>query len=56
MPPPEQDYGQWNVSRRLKEDIGFANKVFYGRKGAKWKMEKHRICWSVISSVTIAMN
>ena len=45
MPPPQSDYGQWEVSGRLKEDIDFANNVFYGKKGANWKMEKHRICW-----------
>ena len=45
MPPPERDYAQWEVSGRLKEDIDFANNVFYGRRGAEWKMEKHRICW-----------
>ena len=45
MPPPERDYAQWDVSGRLKEDISFANNVFYGQKGANWKMEKHRICW-----------
>ena len=44
-PPPARDYAQWDVSGRLKEDIGFANNVFYGKRGANWKMEKHRICW-----------
>ena len=44
-PPSARDYGQWDVSGRLKEDITFANNVFYGKRGANWKMEKHRICW-----------
>lgn len=44
-PPPEQDYAQWKVSNPLKEDIVYANKVFYGDKAADWKQEKHRICW-----------
>lgn len=44
-PPAEPDYAQWKVSGRLKEDINHANHVFYGKKGATWKMEKHRICW-----------
>lgn len=44
-PPPEPDYAQWKVSKRLKEDIVYANKVFYGKKAADWKQEKHRICW-----------
>ena len=45
MPPPERDYAQWKVPGRLKEDIRYANNVFYGSKGAHWKLEKHRICW-----------
>lgn len=44
-PPPEKDYAQWKVSNPLKEDIVYANKVFYGKKAANWKQEKHRICW-----------
>lgn len=44
-PPAESDYAQWKVSGKLKEDIDYANKVFYGKNGASWKMEKHRICW-----------
>lgn len=44
-PPAKRDYGQWEVNGRLKEDINYANKVFYGKNGATWKMEKHRICW-----------
>jgi glycine/D-amino acid oxidase-like deaminating enzyme len=45
MPPPEPDYAQWNVPEKLREDIRHANHVFYGKKSADWKMEKHRICW-----------
>ena len=47
MPPAERDYAQWNVSGKMKEDIDYANKVFYGSKGATWKLEKHRVCWYV---------
>ncbi|KAK7428222.1 hypothetical protein QQZ08_005288 [Neonectria magnoliae] len=50
MPPPEPDYAQWKVSGRLKEDIRHANHVFYGRKGAHWKLEKHRICWDAFTT------
>lgn len=46
-PPSKPDYGQWDTSRRMKEDIAHANHVFYGKKGAKWKMEKYRVCWKV---------
>ncbi|KAI1848634.1 hypothetical protein JX266_005493 [Neoarthrinium moseri] len=49
-PPPKPDYTQWEVSGRLKEDINHANKVFYGKNGASWKMEKHRICWDAFTT------
>ena len=45
MPPPERDYGQWDVSNRLKEGIDHAAQVFYGKQAAGWKKEKLRICW-----------
>ena len=44
-PPAERDYAQWKVTGKLKEDIAYANHVFYGKNGAHWKMETHRICW-----------
>lgn len=44
-PPPAKDYSQWKVSRRLKQDIAEQRDLWYGRKSAKWKMTKHRICW-----------
>lgn len=44
-PPAKPDYGQWETSRRMKKDIEYANNVFYGKKGANWKMDKYRICW-----------
>jgi len=50
MPPAEPDYAQWKVSGKLKEDIDYANHVFYGKKGANWKMEKHRICWDAFTT------
>ncbi|KAJ4344861.1 uncharacterized protein N0V89_012605 [Didymosphaeria variabile] len=49
-PPPESDYAQWKVAAPLKEDIDFANNIFYGKNGANWKMEKHRICWDAFTS------
>ncbi|KAG9562620.1 FAD dependent oxidoreductase, partial [Aureobasidium melanogenum] len=49
-PPAKPDYGQWDVSNRLKEDIQYANHVFYGKKSAHWNMEKHRICWDAFTS------
>ncbi|KAK7752538.1 hypothetical protein SLS62_005506 [Diatrype stigma] len=48
-PPPESDYAQWNVPEPLKEDISFANKVTFGKKGESWKIEQHRICWEALT-------
>lgn len=45
MPPAEADYAQWKISERLKEDILNVSSAFYGTQAAKWKFEKHRICW-----------
>lgn len=49
-PPAERDYAQWKVSGKLKEDIDYANHVFYGKNGANWKMDKHRICWDAFTT------
>lgn len=46
-PPSGKDYRQWEVSERMKGDIGFAKKVFYGKKGDGWKFDKYRVCWYV---------
>lgn len=46
-PPSGKDYNQWDVPGPLKLDISHANDVFYGKNGANWKIEKHRICWYV---------
>ncbi|RMD41944.1 hypothetical protein DV735_g3173, partial [Chaetothyriales sp. CBS 134920] len=45
-----KDYAQWDISRRLKEDIDYASKVFYGDEGAKWKKEKLRVCWDAFTT------
>lgn len=45
IPPPKQDYAQWEIPGRLRKDIEHARDVFYGAKSKNWKMEKHRVCW-----------
>jgi len=45
IPPPRQDYAQWDIPGRLRKDIEHARDVFYGPKSQNWKMEKHRVCW-----------
>ncbi|KAF4986880.1 hypothetical protein FDECE_15717 [Fusarium decemcellulare] len=49
-PPDERDYAQWKVSGALKEDIDDSNRLFYGKKGANWVLEKHRICWDAFTT------
>ncbi|KAG5952882.1 hypothetical protein E4U53_007642 [Claviceps sorghi] len=48
-PPAEADYAQWNISKKLKEDILQVSRVFYGREASTWKLEKHRICWDAFT-------
>ncbi|KID94547.1 sarcosine oxidase, partial [Metarhizium majus ARSEF 297] len=50
MPPAEADYAQWKISERLKEDILNVSSAFYGSQVAKWKFEKHRICWDAFTT------
>ena len=45
VPPDEKEYGQWDFSDRMKEDIARARDAFYGESSKDWKMEKHRVCW-----------
>ncbi|CAJ2504204.1 Uu.00g115980.m01.CDS01 [Anthostomella pinea] len=33
-PPPDPDYAQWDVPDVLKKDVGFANRVTFGKRGA----------------------
>ncbi|KYK57396.1 hypothetical protein DCS_04405 [Drechmeria coniospora] len=49
-PPSERDYGQGKVCERLKEDVRHASHVFFGKRGADWKLEKHRICWDAFTT------
>ncbi|KAL1649675.1 hypothetical protein SLS61_006331 [Didymella pomorum] len=49
-PPTGKDYNQWDVPGPLKLDIDHANDVFYGKNGASWKMDKHRICWDAFTT------
>ncbi|KAI5457500.1 FAD dependent oxidoreductase [Mariannaea sp. PMI_226] len=49
-PPAHSDYAQWKVSRKMKEDIEVAKKVFYGSEAASWKMDKYRVCWDAFTS------
>lgn len=50
MPPPEADYGQWKVSKKLKEDVRRASRAFYGKEVADWTYTKHRICWDAFTT------
>ena len=45
MPPLDADYAQWNVPKRLQDDIGVGNGTIFGRNAEGLKMEQFRICW-----------
>lgn len=45
MPPSGTDYDQWKVPKSLEDDVRFANKVIFGKKGQELELEKFRICW-----------
>ncbi|GAO15406.1 uncharacterized protein UV8b_07026 [Ustilaginoidea virens] len=49
-PPAERDYAQWTTSEQLKQDIANVSSVFYGREAARWKLEKHRVCWDAFTT------
>ncbi|KAG6013624.1 hypothetical protein E4U43_007193 [Claviceps pusilla] len=49
-PPAEADYAQWEISKKLKQDILDVSTVFYGREASTWKLEKHRICWDAFTT------
>lgn len=49
-PPNRDDYAQWQVSKRMKQDIQFANRVFYGNKGADWEFDHYRVCWDAFTT------
>ncbi|KAL4966313.1 NAD(P)/FAD-dependent oxidoreductase [Aspergillus stella-maris] len=48
-PPVSQDYSQWNVSQKLREDVRYSARSFYGDETAKWEFEKLRICWDAFT-------
>ncbi|PPJ59837.1 hypothetical protein CBER1_04952 [Cercospora berteroae] len=49
-PPAKSDYAQWDTSKRMKQDIDYANNVFYGKKGANWNFDKYRVCWDAFTT------
>lgn len=46
-PPAASDYAQWAVPDALVQDVEFANKATFGKRGEAWKVTQHRICWWV---------
>ncbi|KAL4914991.1 FAD dependent oxidoreductase [Aspergillus aurantiobrunneus] len=48
-PPVAHDYEQWTVSQKLKDDVRFSARMFYGPPTASWSMEKFRICWDAFT-------
>ncbi|KAI1761498.1 FAD dependent oxidoreductase [Hypoxylon sp. FL1150] len=48
-PPGAADYAQWAVPDTLVQDVEFANKATFGKRGEAWKITKHRICWDAVT-------
>ncbi|KAH7303491.1 FAD dependent oxidoreductase [Stachybotrys elegans] len=51
-PPAGPDYQQWNVSRRMKQDIIEQKDLWFGSKSKHWNMTTHRICWDAFTSTS----
>jgi hypothetical protein len=45
MPPDEADYAQWQLSQRMKDELGLVCEGIFGKKGGKFGLENYRICW-----------
>ncbi|KAI4864383.1 sarcosine oxidase [Hypoxylon rubiginosum] len=48
-PPAASDYAQWAVPDALVQDVEFANKATFGKRGEAWKVTQHRICWDAVT-------
>ncbi|KAI5921814.1 FAD dependent oxidoreductase [Camillea tinctor] len=48
-PPLKNDYAQWEVPEKLKEDVKYANKATFGEIGERWELEQYRICWDAVT-------
>ncbi|KAI2782277.1 sarcosine oxidase [Daldinia loculata] len=48
-PPASTDYSQWTVPDTLVQDVEFANKATFGKRGEAWKVSEHRICWDAVT-------
>ncbi|KAI0172596.1 FAD dependent oxidoreductase [Hypoxylon sp. FL1284] len=48
-PPASADYAQWSVPDSLVQDVEFANRATFGKRGEAWKITQHRICWDAVT-------
>ncbi|KAI0119861.1 sarcosine oxidase [Daldinia grandis] len=48
-PPAPTDYSQWSVPDTLVQDVEFANKAIFGKRGEGWEISEHRICWDAVT-------
>ncbi|OJI95863.1 hypothetical protein ASPVEDRAFT_35173 [Aspergillus versicolor CBS 583.65] len=48
-PPTDQDYSQWNVSKKLQDDVRYSARMFYGSQTASWSFDKFRVCWDAFT-------
>jgi hypothetical protein len=45
MPPDEPDYAQWELSQRMKDELGLVCEGIFGEKGREFYLQNYRICW-----------
>ncbi|KAL8671849.1 MAG: hypothetical protein Q9168_003665 [Polycauliona sp. 1 TL-2023] len=49
MPPVEPEYGQWNVPKKLRNELDSVAKAIFGDTLQDFSLIKHRICWDSIT-------
>lgn len=49
MPPSGPQYGQWDLSPGMKEEMDAVREGIFGKAGANFTMSGYRICWLVIT-------
>lgn len=45
VPPDLPDYGQWDVSQTMKNEVAATARGFFGAQAGDFDMQDHRICW-----------
>ncbi|KAK0653130.1 sarcosine oxidase-like protein [Cercophora newfieldiana] len=49
IPPESTDYGQWELSPLMKEEVSLVFKGIFGKKAENWEFHNYRVCWDAIT-------